>query len=203
MIHKCSQTRSLSLKLIVQVAKLSCVPLVSTCTPHIPVLRLLEAQDRLIILFVMHVATPSCPPSSLLSGDADATHQSLDITTQSKVQPYLQHTLTGAGTKAGIQVEPWHDSNTCMKLSILFCFYSASQHSFGLWSLPLSQSPVTVWGSTEYGQCSQQAVRKRLPCFKVEERVWPWGKHCQCLHLPAQLCCFHLCCADMVAEFLW
>lgn len=106
MIHKCSQTRSLSLKLIVQVAKLSCVPLVSTCTPHIPVLRLLEAQDRLIILFVMHVATPSCPPSSLLSGDADATHQSLDITTQSKVQPYLQHTLTGAGTKAGIQVEP-------------------------------------------------------------------------------------------------
>lgn len=124
----------------------------------------------------MHVATPSCPPSGLLSGDADATHQSLDITTQSKVQPYLQHILMGAGTKAGKQVEPWHDSSTCMRLSILFCFYSASQHNFGLWSLPLSQSTVIVWGSTEYGQCSQQAVRKRLPFFKVEERVWPCGK---------------------------
>lgn len=57
----------------------------------------------------MHVATPSCPPTSQLSGDADATHQSLDVTTQSKVQPYLQHTHMGAGTNATLtdnQVEP-------------------------------------------------------------------------------------------------
>lgn len=51
------------------------------------------------MVFARNAATPSCPPTRLLSEDPATTHQSLDVTTHSKVQSYLQHMIKGAGAK--------------------------------------------------------------------------------------------------------